>query len=57
MRIRLSEERRVGMIRSLRQYFAEHFDEELSDFRAEGLLDPISSSPSLWSVKAEIYET
>ncbi len=27
------------MMRSLKQYFAEHFDEELSDFRAEGLLD------------------
>jgi uncharacterized protein (DUF2164 family) len=39
MRIRLSEERRTRMMCSLKQYFMEHFDEELSDFRAENLLD------------------
>lgn len=39
MRIRLSEQRRASLIRSLRQYFDEHFDEPLSDFRAAGLLD------------------
>lgn len=27
------------MVRSLKQYYAESFDEELSDFQAEGLLD------------------
>jgi uncharacterized protein (DUF2164 family) len=39
MRIRLSDERRAGLIRSMKHYYAEHFDEALSDFRAEGLLD------------------
>jgi uncharacterized protein (DUF2164 family) len=39
MRIRLSEERRGRMVCSIKQYFAEHFDETLSDFRAESLLD------------------
>jgi uncharacterized protein (DUF2164 family) len=39
MRIKLSEERRTRMICSIKQYFAEHFDEALSDFRAESLLD------------------
>ena len=39
MRVRLSDERRATLVRLLRQYFEEHFDEELSDFRAEGLLD------------------
>lgn len=38
MRIQLSDERRASLIRSLRQYFEEHFDEPLSDFRADGLL-------------------
>lgn len=39
MRIRLSPQRRASLVRSLRQYFDENFDEPLSDFRAEGLLD------------------
>jgi uncharacterized protein (DUF2164 family) len=39
MRIRLSEERRGRMVGSIKQFFAEHFDETLSDFRAESLLD------------------
>lgn len=39
MRVRLAEQRRAGLIRSLKQYFEEEFDEPLSDFRAEGLLD------------------
>jgi uncharacterized protein (DUF2164 family) len=39
MRIRLSEERRTRMVCSIKQYFAEQFDETLSDFRAESLLD------------------
>lgn len=38
MRIQLSDERRASLTRSLRQYFVEHFDEPLSDFRADGLL-------------------
>lgn len=39
MRVRLADERRATLARLLRQYFEEHFDEEISDFRAEGLID------------------
>jgi uncharacterized protein (DUF2164 family) len=39
MRIRLSEDRRLLLRRSVQQYFREEFDEPLSDFRAEGLID------------------
>ena len=39
MRIRLTEERQARLLRSIKLYFAEHFDEELSDFRAQSLLD------------------
>jgi uncharacterized protein (DUF2164 family) len=39
MRIRLSDERRAALVRLLKQRFEEDFDEEISDFRAEGLID------------------
>lgn len=39
MRIRLAPERRVALLRAIKQYFVEEFDDTLSDFRAEGLLD------------------
>jgi uncharacterized protein (DUF2164 family) len=39
MRIRLSPERRAGLLRALQDHFATEFDEPLSDFRAEALLD------------------
>ena len=39
VRIRLSDEQRNQLIRGLRNHFAEQFDEDLSSFRAEGLLD------------------
>ena len=39
MRIRLSDDRRAHLLRSIKQYFDDEFDEPLSDFRAEGLLD------------------
>ena len=39
MRIRLSAERRAVLLDAIRQHFAEEFDDEVSDFRAEGLLD------------------
>jgi len=39
MRIRLSEDRRALLRRSVQQYFREEFDEPISDFRAEGLID------------------
>ena len=39
MRITLSPERRRALLDALRRYFEEEFDEELSPFRAERLLD------------------
>ena len=39
MRIRLSEERRASLLASIKEHSRAHFDEPLSDFRAEGLLD------------------
>jgi len=39
MNIRLSEDRRARLLRSIKAHFDEHCDEPLSDFRAEGLLD------------------
>ena len=39
LRIRLSDERRAALLRALKDYTTAEFDEPLSDFRAEGLLD------------------
>lgn len=39
MRIRLSPERRAALLRVTKEYFAAEFDEALSDFRAQALLD------------------
>ena len=39
MRIRLAPDRRANLLRAMKAYFAAEFDEPLSDFRAEGLLD------------------
>ena len=39
MRIRLSPERRAALLRVTKTYFAAEFDETLSDFRAQALLD------------------
>jgi uncharacterized protein (DUF2164 family) len=39
MRIRLSPERRTALLEALKRHFATEFDEPLSDFRAEGVLD------------------
>ncbi len=39
MRIKLSAERRARLLTLLKQHFAAEFDEPLSDFRAQGLLD------------------
>lgn len=38
-RIRLSPERRSIVLAALQHHFADEFDEPLSEFRAEGLLD------------------
>ena len=39
MRIRLSAERRSTLVDAIQVHFADEFDETLSDFRAERLLD------------------
>jgi uncharacterized protein (DUF2164 family) len=38
-RIRLSDDRRAALLASLHAYYAGTFDDALSDFRANGLLD------------------
>ena len=38
-RIRLTDERRKAILRDLKEFCLETFDEELSDFRAEQVLD------------------
>ena len=38
-RIRLSDERRAQLLEALKVYFADEFDDQLSDFKADGLLD------------------
>lgn len=39
MRIKLSDDRRARIIRSIKQHFLDDFDEDISDFRADALLD------------------
>lgn len=39
LRVRLSDERKATLVRQLRLYFDDNFDDELSGFRAEGLID------------------
>jgi len=39
MRIRLSPERRAALLRAIKEYSRAEFDEALSDFRAQALLD------------------
>jgi len=39
MRIRLTPDRRAPLLQAITAYFATEFDEPLSAFRAEGLLD------------------
>ena len=39
MRIRLSPERRASLLRAVKAHFSAEFDEPLSDFHAEGLVD------------------
>jgi uncharacterized protein (DUF2164 family) len=39
MRIRLSPERRSALVEAIRRYAREEWEEELSTFRAEALLD------------------
>ena len=39
MRIKLSSERRAGLLRAIKEHFVAELDEPLSDFRANALLD------------------
>jgi uncharacterized protein (DUF2164 family) len=39
MRIRLAPDRRAALLRALKEHVGAEFQEPLSDFRAEGLLD------------------
>jgi len=39
MRVQLSPDRRAKLLLALKAHFTSEFDEPLSDFRAEGLLD------------------
>lgn len=39
LRIQLSDDRRARLLRSIKTHFAAEFDEPLSDFRAEALLE------------------
>ena len=39
MRIRLAPDRRAQLLDAVKAYFSEEFDDDLSTFRAEGLLD------------------
>ena len=39
MRIKLTDDRRASILRSIKQHYLDEFDEEISDFRANGLLD------------------
>ena len=39
LRVRLSDERKATLVGLVKNYFDEHFDEPISDFRAEGLID------------------
>jgi uncharacterized protein (DUF2164 family) len=39
LRIKLADERRGRLLYTVKEYFAENFDEDLSEFRAEALID------------------
>ena len=39
MRIRLADDRRASLLRALKQHFEDEFDDPISDFRAQGLID------------------
>jgi uncharacterized protein (DUF2164 family) len=39
MRIRMSDDRRAALLRAIKGHFDAEFDDAISDFRAEGLLD------------------
>lgn len=50
MKITLDEERRAGLRRSLQSHYKAEFDEDISDFKSEALLDVV-----LAAVAPEVY--
>ena len=50
MKITLDEERRAGLRRALQAHYRVEFDEDLSDFKSETLLDVVLSA-----VAPEVY--
>lgn len=50
MKINLDEERRAGLRRSLQAHYRVEFDEDLSDFKADTLLDVV-----LAAIAPEVY--
>ena len=55
MAVELDEKRRAHLIKKLQGFFLEEFDEELSAFRAEGVLDFFleSMGPSIYNQGVE----
>ncbi|MGD8289602.1 MAG: DUF2164 domain-containing protein [Gemmatimonadota bacterium] len=55
MAVELDESRRDHLIKKLRGFFLEEFDEDLSSFRAEGILDFFveSMGPSIYNQGVE----
>jgi len=55
MAIELDEQRRAQLIKKLQGFFLEEFDEDLSAFRAEGVLDFFLESlgPSIYNQGVE----
>ena len=39
MKIQLSDDRRAKLLAAIREYFDDQFEDPISDFRAQGLLD------------------
>lgn len=55
MAVTLDDERRTHLVKKLQGFFLEEFDEELSAFRAEGVLDFFLESlgPSIYNQGVE----
>ncbi len=51
MKIELDQDRRAGLLRALQAHYRVEFDEDLSDFRAETLLEVVMKAvaPSVYN--------
>jgi uncharacterized protein (DUF2164 family) len=54
MRVRLTDERRARTLRSVKKFYAEALDQELSDFAAARILDFLATK--LDDLDVEFYE-